>query len=66
MLGVLCLSLLYWGLRKMHEDFSELRGERRSFFCPNTLWKELKEETKDCMSISQYIRIAIEEKMNKN
>lgn len=50
----------------MDETYEMLRGERRSFFCPNTLWKKLKEQTKDCYSISQYIRIAIEEKMIKD
>jgi len=49
----------------MDDSFEMLRAERRSFFCPNTLWKKLKEETKDCMSISQYIRMAIVEKMIK-
>lgn len=49
----------------MEDSFEDLRSERRSFFCPNTLWKKLLEETKDCMSVSQYIRMAIEEKMKK-
>lgn len=47
----------------MDDSFEMLRAERRSFFCPNTLWKKLKDETKDCMSISQYIRMAVIEKM---
>ena len=47
------------------EDFGEFRSERRSFFCPNKLWKELKEQTNDCISISKYIRDAILEKMIK-
>ncbi|MBN1176011.1 hypothetical protein JXA48_05190 [Candidatus Woesearchaeota archaeon] len=40
-----------------------LRSERRSFFCPNTLWAELERETKDDISISTYIRLAIVEKL---
>ncbi len=28
----------------MIQDFSMLRGERRSFFCHNKLWKELEEK----------------------
>ncbi len=47
----------------MNEDFSELRGERRSFFCPNKLWNRLLEETADCISVSSYIKIAIVEKI---
>ena len=43
--------------------FEMLRGERRSFFCPNKLWAELEKETNDCISISQYIKTAIIEKM---
>ncbi len=47
----------------MIEDYSELRGERRSFFCPNKLWNELQEKTKDLFSISVYIKQAVFEKM---
>ncbi len=47
------------------DSFEMLRSERRSFFCPNTLWKELKTRTDDCISISTFIRQAIEEKLEK-
>jgi hypothetical protein len=47
-------------------DFEDCRSERRSFFCPNKLWKELKKQTKGCVSISKYIREAILEKMIKD
>ena len=46
-------------------DFEDCRSERRSFFCPNKLWKELKKQTKGCVSISSYVREAILEKMVK-
>ena len=49
----------------MHLDFGEFRSERRSFFCPNKLWKELKKQTKGCISISKYVREAIIKKMIK-
>jgi len=49
----------------MDDSFEMLRAERRSFFCPNKLWKELGKKTKNCISISQYIRMAIIEKMVK-
>jgi hypothetical protein len=49
----------------MDESFEMLRGERRSFFCPNKLWKELIKKTNDCISVSQYVRMAIIEKMIK-
>jgi len=49
----------------MEEDFEMLRGERRSFFCHNKLWKELKQKTGDNISISTYIKQAIIEKMAK-
>jgi len=42
-----------------------LRGERMSFFCSNKLWKKLQEQTKDCMSISTFIKQAIIEKRVK-
>jgi len=47
----------------MEDDFEMLRGERRSFFCHNKLWKELKQKTGDNISISTYIKQAIIEKM---
>lgn len=47
----------------MDDDFEILRGERRSFFCSNRLWKELLNHLKDCMPVSSYIRQAILEKM---
>jgi hypothetical protein len=50
----------------MDESFEMLRGERRSFFCPNKLWAELKKQTNDCMSVSQYVRMAVIEKMKRN
>ena len=47
----------------MDESYEMSRGERRSFFCPNKLWKELGVKTNDCITISQYIRMAVVEKM---
>ena len=49
----------------MELDFEMQRSERRSFFCPNTLWTEVLKKTKDKISISTYIRQAIEEKMER-
>ena len=50
---------------KMEQQFEMLRGERRSFFCPNILWKEIKKRTGDNISISTYIKQAIQEKLDK-
>ncbi len=47
----------------MDETFELFRGERRSFFCPNKLWYEIIKQTKDCISVSTYIRQAVVEKM---
>ncbi|MFH1848859.1 MAG: hypothetical protein ABH879_01600 [archaeon] len=49
----------------MEADYELLRSERRSFFCPNNLWKELQKKTGDNISISTYIKQAIVEKMIK-
>ena len=49
----------------MEHEFEMLRSERRSFFCPNKLWKELHIKTTGCTSISTYIKQAIIEKMIK-
>jgi len=49
----------------MDEDFTMLRAERRSFFCPNELWERLLKKTNNCISVSQFIRMAIEEKLEK-
>ncbi|MDD3175926.1 MAG: hypothetical protein PHU51_05605 [Candidatus Nanoarchaeia archaeon] len=47
----------------MNEDFSELRRERRSFFCHNKMWEELKKKAKEDFPISSFIRQAIFEKL---
>lgn len=53
-------------------DFCSLQGiglprtERRSFFCPNKLWVELKKQTNDCMSVSEYIKQAVVEKIERD
>lgn len=47
----------------MDEIFEMRRGERRSFFCPNKLWKEILKQVGDEISVSSYIRAAIIEKM---
>jgi len=46
-------------------EFEERRGERRSFYCPNKLWEAIKEATKDCYSISEFIKQAVKEKLQK-
>jgi len=50
----------------MDESYEMSRGERRSFFCSNKLWKELGVKANDCIPISQYIRMAVIEKMIKD
>ena len=57
-------SMRKWS--KMDEEIMMLRGERRSFFCPNKLWKELLKQTNDCISVSTFIKQAIVEKMIKD
>jgi len=47
------------------EGFDLLRGERRSFFCPNKLWEELLKQTYGVYSVSEFIKQAIVEKMSK-
>jgi hypothetical protein len=49
----------------MDESFEEYRSERKSLFCSNKLWEEIRSKTKDKTSISQYIKQAIIEKMKK-
>lgn len=46
-------------------EFEETRGQRRNFYCPNKLWKEIKKATKDCYSVSEFIRQAVVEKLKK-
>ena len=50
----------------MATEFEEERGERRSFYCPNKLWNEMIKATKDCYSISEFIKQAINEKLERN
>ena len=50
----------------MNETFEDLRGERRSFHCPNKLWKELNKKCGEVIPASTYIRMAILEKLIKD
>ena len=50
---------------KMDESFEMRMGERRSFFCPNKLWAEMRLKINDCISVSTYIRQDILEKLIK-
>ncbi len=52
-------------LLKMATEFEEKRGERRSFYCSNKLWNEMIKVTKDCYSVSEFIKQAIKEKLEK-
>lgn len=45
--------------------FEDLRSERRSFYCPNILWKEIHKRTTEKLTMSKYIIQAIKEKMEK-
>jgi len=49
----------------MRTEFEEKRGERRSFYCPNKLWEAMKLATNDCYSISEFIKQAIKEKLER-
>ncbi len=62
---LVCDIFCFQGVNRMDESFEMYRSERRSFFCPNKLWKQLEKETDGVMSISQFIRIAIEDKLEK-
>ena len=53
-------------MRRLLSEFEENRKERRSFYCSNKLWEKIKEECKDCYSVSWFITKAIEEKIEKN
>jgi hypothetical protein len=48
------------------EGYDLLRGERRSFFCPNKLWEELLKQNYGIHSVSEFIKQAIVEKMTKD
>jgi len=50
----------------METEFEIMRSERRSFTCPNRLWKELQKQTNGCFSVSHYVRIAVIEKMKRD
>ncbi|MFH1770116.1 MAG: hypothetical protein ABH828_01015 [archaeon] len=50
---------------KTEEGYEMLRGERRSFFCPNKLWEELLSQCHGIMSVSEFVKQAIIEKLIK-
>ena len=43
-----------------------IRGESRTFFCPNKLWFTLNSEIVGRMSVSNFIRLALIEKMKRD
>ncbi len=47
----------------MTTEFEENRGERRSFYCSNKLWNALLEATNDRMSVSEFVKQAVKEKL---
>lgn len=47
----------------MDETFEMYRSERKSIFCSNRLWEELRKRVKDKTSISQFIKQAVLEKL---
>lgn len=47
----------------MDETYEDLRGERRSFHCPNKIWKEINKKCKGVIPASTFIRMAILEKL---
>lgn len=51
---------------RMNDGFDMLRGERRSFFCPNKLWEDILNQTNGICSASEFIKQAIVEKMMKD
>jgi hypothetical protein len=46
-------------------EYEETRGERRSFYCSNQLWKEIKDACNDCYSMSEFIKRAVKEKLER-
>jgi len=46
-------------------EYEQNRGERRSFYCPNSLWNEIKEACKDKCSVSEFVKEAVKEKLVK-
>ena len=50
----------------MGTDYEQSRGGRRSFYCSNFLWNELKEVCKDKCSISEFMKEGVKEKLKKN
>jgi len=49
----------------METEYEQNRGERRSFYCPNSLWKKLVEECKGKCSVSEFVKEAIMEKLKQ-
>ena len=48
---------------KTEEGYEMLRGERRSFSCPNKLWEELLKQNYGIMPVSVFVKQAILEKL---
>lgn len=50
---------------RSNDEFEMLREERRSFSCPNKLWEELLKQTEGITSASEFVKLAIIEKMSR-
>ena len=44
-------------------EFYAIRGERRSFYCSNELWEEMRRHVNGKCSLSKFIKQAIHEKI---
>ena len=54
------------GFAKTIDSFEMLRGETRSVFFPNKIWEEILKQSHGICSASEYIRMAVVEKMIKD
>ena len=51
---------------KMVMEIVKKRNRRRAFSCSDELWEKIERSTKDCISVSKFIRDAVEEKIIRN
>ena len=49
----------------MEDSFEMERSERKSLFFPNKLWEEIRANARGKMSISQFIKEAVIEKLER-
>ena len=54
------------GSVKMTMETVKKRNRARAFSCSDEFWENIEDAAKDCISVSKFIRDAVQEKIHRN